>query len=122
MASSAASKRPLHIGMVGGGTIGGGVYEILMGNSASSGQQLPHLRRPCIITKICVKDLSKPRSFHLDSDLSKLVTDVNAILEDESIDIVVEVMGGIDTARQVRYFFPIFARTVCSCWTKLARI
>lgn len=101
MATAAtAATRPLRIGMVGGGTVGGGVYEILMGNSASGGQ-LPHLRRKCVITKICVKDLSKPRTFHLDSEASKLVTDVNSILEDDSIDMVVEVMGGTGIAKQV---------------------
>ena len=82
--------------------MGGGVYEIFMGNSGNGGSRLlPHLKRPCIITKICVKSLSKPRSFHLDSSVSSLVTDVNSILNDESIELVVEVMGGTTEAKTV---------------------
>ena len=82
--------------------MGGGVYEILMGNSGNGGSTLlPHLTRPCIITKICVKSLSKSRSFHLDSSVSSLVTDVNSILNDESIELVVEVMGGTTEAKHV---------------------
>ncbi|CAB9508145.1 Homoserine dehydrogenase [Seminavis robusta] len=92
---------PLRIGMIGGGTVGGGVYEILMGNSGNGGHQLPHLRRPCVISKICVKDLSKPRSFHLDSEVSSLVTDVNSILNDDSIELIIEVMGGTELAKTV---------------------
>ena len=33
--------------------------------------------------------------------MTKLTTDVNSILDDESIDIVVEVMGGTDLARTI---------------------
>jgi hypothetical protein len=40
-----------------------------------------------VITKICVRDLAKPRSFHVDEDKTTLVSDVNSILDDESIDI-----------------------------------
>lgn len=90
------SREPLRIGMVGGGTVGGGVYEILM-----AANTLPLLKRPCIITKICVKSLSKPRSFHLDSSVSQLSTDFNSILDDDSIELVVEVMGGTTEAKTV---------------------
>ena len=57
--------------------------------------------RKCIISKICVRDLAKPRSFHVDDVETKLVTDYNSIIEDESIDLVVEVMGGTGLARTV---------------------
>jgi homoserine dehydrogenase len=82
---------PLRIGMIGGGTVGGGVYEIIMNRLASK----------CVVTKICVQNLNKPRAFHLDESVTKLTTDVNSILNDESIDIVVEVMGGTDVARTI---------------------
>jgi len=82
---------PLRIGLIGGGTVGGGVYEIIMNR----------LSQKCVITRICVRDLSKPRTFHLDESVTKLTTDVNSILNDESIDIVVEVMGGTSLAKTV---------------------
>jgi homoserine dehydrogenase len=85
---------PLRIGMIGGGTVGGGVYEIIM-------SRLQHrVGRPLVITKICVKDLSKPRSFHLDERTS-LTTSIDSVINDEKIDMVVEVMGGTTLAKTV---------------------
>jgi homoserine dehydrogenase len=117
--SSSASTRPLRIGMFGGGTVGGGVYEIIMGRlggskdssdsvgaiSSSSNHQQSECTnkrfRKCIISKICVRDLAKPRSFHIDDDETKLVTDYKSIIDDASIDLVVEVMGGTGLAKTV---------------------
>lgn len=90
-----AAMTPLRIGLVGGGTVGGGVYEIIM-NLATK----PSVR-PCIITKICVRDLAKPRSFAVDTKQTELVTNVDSILQDESIELVVEVMGGTGLAKTV---------------------
>ena len=121
MASLPSSVRPLRIGMFGGGTVGGGVYEIIMGRLGGSkrtggGDESPSSRkgsskvatttgggnlRKCIITKICVRDLAKPRSFHIDDIETKLVTDYKSILEDKSIDLIVEVMGGTGIAKTV---------------------
>lgn len=88
---TATRAAPLRIGMIGGGTVGGGVYEIIMNR----------LSQKCIITQICVRDLSKPRAFHLDSAKTTLTTDVNSILDNEDVDIVVEVMGGTGLARTI---------------------
>lgn len=53
----------------------------------TTGQMASSSTRRCVITKICVRDLAKPRSFHVDEDKTTLVSDVNSILEDDSIDI-----------------------------------
>ena len=50
-------------------------------------------RRPLVITKICVRDLSKPRSFHLDDEVTSLTTKIENIINDPEIDMVVEVTG-----------------------------
>jgi homoserine dehydrogenase len=110
MTSLPSSLRPLRIGMFGGGTVGGGVYEIIMGRlggsrvdsapTPTSGCQNKNIRK-CVITKICVRDLAKPRSFHIDDDETKFVSDYKSILEDKSIDLVVEVMGGTGIAKTV---------------------
>jgi homoserine dehydrogenase len=89
--TAARGGGPLRIGMIGGGTVGGGVYEIIMNR----------LSQKCIITKLCVQSLSKPRAFHLDERVTTLTTNVNSILQDDSIDIVVEVMGGTDLAKTI---------------------
>ncbi len=84
--------------MVGAGTVGGGVYEIVMGRLLERASQG---KRPMWITKICVKDLSKPRSFHLDDSITTLTTHVENIVNDPDIDLVIEVMGGIGLAKEV---------------------
>lgn len=100
--------KPIRIGMIGAGTVGGGVYEIIMGRlrSQSNGSPSPSNKgssnpflRPCIITKICVRDKNKPRSFQIDQHVTTVVTDINSIVDDENIDLVVEVMGGIGIAK-----------------------
>ena len=81
--------------MFGGGTVGGGVYEILMKRG------VPSLKRPVIISKICVRDIQKPRDFTIDESVTSFTTDPSSILKDDSIDCVVEVMGGTGLAKQV---------------------
>uniref|UniRef100_A0A7S3Q5E2 Homoserine dehydrogenase n=1 Tax=Chaetoceros debilis TaxID=122233 RepID=A0A7S3Q5E2_9STRA len=97
---SHSNHKPIHIGMFGAGTVGGGVYEIIMGrlgNHASLSLTNPSLR-PCIITKICVRDVDKPRTFTIDKDITIVTTDAQCILDDEEIDIVVEVTSsGVGT-------------------------
>ena len=94
---------PLRIGLIGGGVVGGGTYEILMGRlGATSGTDTkPPMSRACVVTKLCVRDASKKRDFVIDSSLTEVVTDVQSILQDESIDMVVEVMGGTGLAKTV---------------------
>ncbi len=106
--------------------MGGGVYEIIMGrlggsnayasssmamSSTDNQNSMPSFPlhsfssnssiRPCIITKICMRDTSKRRSFTIDQHATTITTDVNSIIDDEDIDIVVEVMGGTDLAKTV---------------------
>ncbi|KAL7491224.1 hypothetical protein ACHAWT_000640 [Skeletonema menzelii] len=78
------------IGMIGAGTVGGGVYEIIMNRLKSTSAK---------ITKICVRDANKPRDFQIDSSITQVVTDVSSILNDDSIDLVVEVAGGTAFAK-----------------------
>jgi homoserine dehydrogenase len=77
--------------MIGGGTVGGGVYEIIMNR----------LSDRAIITRVCVRDLTKARSFHVDDSITTLTNDVDSILQDPDIDVVVEVMGGTGLAKRV---------------------
>ena len=91
--------------MIGAGTVGGGVYEIIMnrlGGSTSSTNSSSNNTTP-IITKICVRDASKTRDFTLDPTSTQIVTDVQSILNDDDIDIVVEVAGGVTFAKDAVY-------------------
>lgn len=114
MTSINSSKPIVCIGMFGAGTVGGGVYEIVMnrlGGSSSSmiknaqnhpskGFTNPSLPK-CFIKKICVRDLNKSRDFQIDKNVTTMVTNVNDIIEDDDIDIVVEVMGGCGIAKTI---------------------
>ena len=77
------------IGIVGFGTVGSGIYKIL----SSKFDSHPILKEIEIV-KIAVKDLNKKRGIHLDQDL--LTDDPFELINDPSIDAIVEVMGGVD--------------------------
>jgi homoserine dehydrogenase len=103
--------------MIGAGTVGGGVYEIIMnrlgggkgtppndGASSSSSSSSSSSKAPTpIITKICVRDASRPRNFHVDPAITKIVTDVSSMVNDPDIDMVVEVAGGVTFAKDAVY-------------------
>ena len=82
------------IGIVGFGTVGKGVYQIL-----KSENDLHPILKDIEIIKIAVKDVFKKRDFTFDNNL--LVDDIGVIIDDPTIDVIVEVMGGIDTAKDV---------------------
>ena len=72
-----------NIGLLGCGHVGSGVYEILNSNE--------YLKKYAKIAKVLVKDITKPR----EGINSKLLTDnIDDILNDESINLVIEVIGG----------------------------
>ena len=72
-----------NIGLLGCGHVGSGVYEILNSNE--------YLKKHAKIAKVLVKDITKPR----EGINSKLLTDnIDDILNDESINLVIEVIGG----------------------------
>ena len=82
------------IGLLGLGTVGTGTAEILLN---PSGRQ--PLLQEIEIYKVGVRSLGLPRSVSLPPDV--LTTDVEAIVTDEAVDIVVEVMGGLEPARSL---------------------
>mmetsp|Transcript_1257 Transcript_1257/g.2627 ORF Transcript_1257/g.2627 Transcript_1257/m.2627 type:complete len:357 (-) Transcript_1257:503-1573(-) len=98
-----SSIRPLRIGMIGAGTVGGGVYEIIMNRlgsrSAGNNTTASGAKKQVVITKICVRDPTKPRDFQIDKRSTEIVTDINSIVNDKDIDLVVEVMGGTSLAK-----------------------
>lgn len=98
---SASTTTPLqmsrNIGIFGGGTVGGGIVDILSKKSAHFAQITGE---PITVSKICVRDASKPRDFDIPSDCT-VVTDYDDILNDDGIDMVVEVMGGTTDAKDV---------------------
>ena len=86
--------RKCKIGIIGFGTVGKGIYKILKFKKDSH----PILRNIEIV-KIAVKNIHKQREIALENNL--LTNDPNVLIDDESIDVIVEVMGGIDTAKDI---------------------
>lgn len=75
----------IKIGIIGLGTVGSGVYETLQGFDNIE------------ITKIAVKDITKPRNINnLDKNL--LTEDASEIVNNPDLQIVVELIGGIEPA------------------------
>ena len=82
------------IGIVGFGTVGTGIYKILNSELDSH----PILKEIEIV-KIAVKDVNKKREIAIDNNL--LVDNPIELIDDPSIDVIVEVMGGIDIAKDI---------------------
>ena len=82
------------IGIVGFGTVGKGIYKILKSKS-----DLHPILNEVEIRKIAVKNINKKRDFDFENNL--LTDDPNELINDPSIDVIVEVMGGIDIAKDV---------------------
>ena len=86
--------RKCKIGIVGLGTVGSGIYKIL-----SSEVDSHPILKEIEISKIAVKDLNKKRDIELDNNL--LTDDPFKLIYDPSIDVIVEVMGGVDLAKEI---------------------
>lgn len=80
----------INIAVLGYGTIGSGVVEVLDTNGDSISKRAGD--------RINIKYVLDLREFPGDPIMDKLVHDVNIILEDPEIKIIVEVMGGVEPA------------------------
>lgn len=87
------SEKPMGIGLLGLGTVGRGVYRILKENAHLIEQRVGV---PLVVRRILVRDTGKDRGIELESGL--LTTRAEDVLDDPGVDIVVEVMGGIEPA------------------------
>ncbi|MDP9148319.1 MAG: homoserine dehydrogenase [Myxococcota bacterium] len=85
---------PVRLGLLGCGTVGGGVVRLLRANAGYLAQSVG---APLEVARVLVRDADAPRVPELDRRL--LTTDAETILGDPSIDVVVELMGGVDPAR-----------------------
>lgn len=77
---------PLRVGLLGCGTVGSEVARLLCERG------VPGL----VLERVAVRDLDKERSVSLPA--GRLTNDALAIVKDPTIDVVVEVIGGIDPA------------------------
>jgi homoserine dehydrogenase len=88
--------RQVNLGIIGGGTVGGGVFQAIQRNGALMASRLGVA---LTVTRVAVRDLRKARAVHIPAKL--LTADWHAVVADPAVNLVVELMGGTTTARQV---------------------
>ncbi|ARU63354.1 hypothetical protein CBW65_21970 [Tumebacillus avium] len=89
-------KKQVKVGLLGLGTVGGGVYKTLLKN------RLTILERTgCAVevVNVLVRDREKERGFAIDEKMLSLSE--QELLGDEQIDIYIEVIGGIHPAKKI---------------------
>ncbi|MBC2458080.1 homoserine dehydrogenase [Clostridium beijerinckii] len=87
--------KKVKIALLGLGNVGRGVWMILNSNKEEIMKRCGY---EVEIAKVLVRDKNKPRGIEISGEL--VTTDFNEILKDSSIKIVVEVMGGMEPARE----------------------
>jgi len=83
--------KPVKVGLLGLGTVGTGVVRIVEGHQDDLQSQVGS---PIVIEKVLVQNKAKARTLPIDPE--KLTEDPWEIIRDPEIDVIVEVMGGIE--------------------------
>ena len=91
-----SAPKPVKVGLVGGGTVGGGIVEILSRKAAFASRLR---RRPADGKGRRRRDPNKPRDWTVPAGC-EITSDVSDVVDDPTIDIVVEVMGGTTSLRR----------------------
>ena len=88
--------KPIQVGLLGLGTVGGGTIEVLRRNREEIARRAG---REIVVVAASARNLAKSRSFPLDG--IELVKDPVDIVNRPDIDIVVELVGGDTVAREL---------------------
>src|SRR5436309_2316791 len=86
----------VNLGIVGGGTVGGGVFQAIQRNGALISSRLGVRLH---VAKMAVRDVAKKRAVEIPKSL--LTPDWARVVQDPHINLIVELMGGTATAREV---------------------
>ncbi len=92
---SKGSEKPLRIGLAGFGTVGGGLVRLLRENADVIRRRAG---RDVVLTRVLVRNPAKARDTALPDGVA-LTTDYRELTDDPQIDVLVELIGGIDHAR-----------------------
>ena len=88
--------KPINVGLLGIGTVGGGTFTVLKRNAEEITRRAG---RPICITIVADKNLELARK--VTGGDAKLTDDAFAVVSDPEIDIVVELIGGCGVAREL---------------------
>src|SRR3954469_704185 len=95
-AAFTSAMKPINVGLLGIGTVGGGTWEVLTRNADEIQRRAG---RAICITQVADKDLKKAKS--LVKKKARVSGDAFAVVKDPSIDIVVELIGGTKIAKDL---------------------
>ncbi|CAN5501116.1 homoserine dehydrogenase [soil metagenome] len=90
--TSTSVPRTLRVGILGFGTVGTGAFRMLRDNRDAIGRKTG---MSIEVVRIGVSDLDKPRT--LPSDM--FTTDLESIVDDPNIDVILELIDGVDPAK-----------------------
>lgn len=88
--------KPIHVGLLGIGTVGGGTYAVL---SRNQGEIMRRAGRGIVIKMIADKEVEKAR--RIAGDKTTVVADAFEVVRNPDIDIVVELIGGVTVAKEL---------------------
>src|SRR5207244_10788110 len=84
----------VNLGMVGGGTVGGGVFQAIQRNGALISSRLGVRLH---VAKMAVRDVTKKRAVEIPRSL--LTSDWAGVVQDPRINLIVELMGDRKSTR-----------------------
>ncbi|TWT88505.1 Homoserine dehydrogenase [Pseudobythopirellula maris] len=84
------------IGLIGLGTVGSGVAQLLLDHGDRTAR---HAGRVLWLEKVAVRDLNRPRDCELPAGV--LTDQLDEVINHPEIEVVAELMGGVDLAREV---------------------
>ncbi len=87
--------KPINVGLLGLGTVGGGTLTVLRRNQAEITRRAG---RAILVKMAAVRDLDKAQKLYAGDDIH-ITTDPLAVVDNPDIDIIVEMIGGIDQAK-----------------------
>src|SRR5437879_2901071 len=89
-------KQKINVGIIGLGTVGSGAFRILRDNAELIRRRVGV---PVEVTKIAVRDATRDRGVAIPAGV--LTTNPSQVIDDPNIDIVIEVIGGYEPAREL---------------------
>ena len=88
--------KPIHVGLLGIGTVGGGTWTVLSRNQEEITRRAG---RGIVITKVADKDLERAKK--ITGGKVAVTADANEVVTDPDIDIVIELIGGYTFAKDM---------------------
>jgi homoserine dehydrogenase len=92
---SASQKRPIRLGLLGLGTVGQAAYDLLRRNQGEITRRSGHALQ---VVAVARRDTEAAR--HCVDDSVQVLADGHALVRHPEVDVLVELMGGVDPAKQ----------------------